>query len=102
MYLCEYGNNYVLYLLGGVAGTIMLYVVSLWLSRLPYRNMMMTLSKGSIVIIGFHIVIVRRLTELPDRMWGEDLIFAILILLMFVPLIRLMELFAPILLGRHK
>lgn len=102
MYLCEYGNNYVLYLLGGVAGTIMLYIISLWLSRLPYRNMMMTLSKGSIVIIGLHIVIVRRLTELPDRMWGEDLIFAILILLMFVPLIRLMELFVPILLGRHK
>lgn len=102
MYLCEYGNNYILFILGGMAGTVMLYVVSLWLCRLPYKYMMMTLSKGSIVIVGLHIVIVRRLTELPSRMWGEDLIFAILILIVFVPIIRLVELFAPILLGHHK
>lgn len=102
MYLCEYGNNYALYILGGISGTIMLFVVSLWLSRLPYRKMIMILSKGSIVIIGLHIVIVRRLMELPNRMWGEDLLFAILILLAFVPMIRLAELFAPILLGRLR
>lgn len=102
MYLCEYGNNYILYILGGMAGTVMLYVVSLWLSRLPYKNIMMTLSKGSIVIIGLHIIIVRRLAELPNRMWGEDLLFAVLILLAFVPMVRLVELFVPILLGRRK
>lgn len=102
MYLCEYGNDYVLYILGGMAGAVMLYVVSLWLSRLPYRNMMMTISKGSILIIGSHIVIVRRLTELPDRMWGEDLVYSFLILLVFVPLIQLAELFFPIVLGKHK
>lgn len=100
MYLCEYGNNYALFILGGMSGTTMLYVVSLWLSRLPYRNMMMSLSKGSILIIGLHIIIVRRFTELPDRMWGEDLLFSVLILLAFVPLVRLAELFFPILLGR--
>ena len=102
MYLCEYGNNYSLYILGGVAGSSMLYVLSLWLCRLPYRNMIMTLSRGSIVIIGLHIVIVRRLTELPDRMWEEDLVFSILIMFGFVPIIRLSELFFPILLGRHR
>ena len=102
MYLCEYGNNYALYILGGMAGTVMLYIVSLWLSRLPYRRMMTALSNGSIVIIGLHIVIVRRLTELPNRMWGEDLLMAVLILLAFLPVIRLMELFFPILLGKRK
>lgn len=102
MYLCEYGNNYALYILGGMSGTSMLYVVSLWLSRLPYRNMIMTLSKGSILIIGLHIIIVRRFTELPDRMWEEDLLLAFLLLLAFVPLVRLAELFFPILLGRKS
>lgn len=102
MYLCEYGKNYALYIIGGLAGTAMLYVVSLWLCRLPYRNIIMTLSKGSIVIIGLHIVIVRRLAELPNRMWIEDLIFSILILLVFVPLIWIIERFAPVLLGRYK
>lgn len=102
MYLAGYGTNYPLYIIGGVGGTMMLYPVSLWLSRLPYRNMVTTVSKGSIMVIGLHIILVRRLTELPDRLWGEDLLLAILILCCFVPLIRLAELFFPILLGRHQ
>jgi hypothetical protein len=102
MYLCGYGNNYILFVIGGMVGAVMLYVVSLWLSRLSYRRMILTLSKGSILIIGLHIVLVRRLVELPNRMWSEDLIMAILILLLFVPVVRLAELFFPLLLGRHQ
>lgn len=100
MYLCEYGNYFLLYILGGVAGTLLLYTFSLWLSRLPYHNMVITLSKGSIVIIGLHIIIVRRLTELPDRFWYEDFVFSVLILLCFVPIVRLAELFFPLILGK--
>ena len=102
MYLNSFGNNYALYIIGGVAGTCMLYIMSLWLSRLPYRSIVQTLSKGSLMVIGLHIIIVRRLTELPDRIWIEDLVFAFLVLLAFVPLIRMAELFFPILLGRYK
>ena len=101
MYKNGFGDNYALYIIGGMAGAMMLYVVSLWLSRLPYRQMTLTLSKGSILIIGLHIVIVRRLTELSDRFWTEDFLFALLILFSFVPVIRLAELFFPILLGRR-
>lgn len=102
MYLNGYGNNYALYILGGVAGSLSVYILSQWLSRLPYRTMAITISKGSILIIGLHIIIVRRLTELPDRLWCEDLLSSLFILLCFVPLIRLTELFFPILLGKHK
>lgn len=102
MYKNGFGDNYALYIIGGMAGAIMLYVVSLWLSRLPYRQMVLTLSKGSILIIGLHIVIVRRLMELPDRMWCEDLLFSLLILFSFIPIVRLAELFFPVLLGRHR
>jgi hypothetical protein len=102
MYKNGFGDNFALYILGGMAGATMLYVISLWLSRLPYRQMVLTLSKGSILIIGLHIIIVRRLTELPDRLWGEDLLLSILILFSFVPIIRLAELFFPVLLGRPK
>lgn len=101
MYKNGFGDNFALYIIGGMAGAMMLYVVSLWLSRLPYRQMTLTLSKGSILIIGLHIVIVRRLTELSDRFWTEDFLFALLILFSFVPVIRLAELFFPILLGRR-
>ena len=102
MYLNGFGNNYVLYILGGMAGTGMLYVISMWLSRLPYCKMVQSLSMGSLLIIGLHIIIVRRMTELPNRVWGEDLAYAILILFAFVPIIRLAELFFPTILGRHK
>ena len=64
--------------------------------------MVLTLSKGSILIIGLHIILVRRLQELPDRMWGEDLLLSVLIVLCFVPIVRLAELFFPILLGRRR
>ena len=101
MYKNGYGDNYALYIIGGMAGSLMLYVVSLWLSRLPYRQMVLTLSKGSLLIIGLHIVIVRRLMELPDRMWAEDLLLSVIILFSFVPLIRIAELCFPILLGRY-
>ena len=102
MYLNGFGNNYALYIIGGMAGTGMLYAVSLWLSRLPYRTMVQTLSKGSLLVIGLHIIIVRRLTELPNRIWAEDLLLAIILLLAFFPIIRFAELFFPILLGRGK
>lgn len=101
MYKCGFGNNYALYVIGGISGSLMLYIVSLWLGRLPYHQMILTLSKGSILIIGLHIIIVRRLTELPDRMWGEDLLFSLLILFSFLPIIHLAERFFPLLLGRQ-
>lgn len=102
MYLNGFGNNYLLYIVGGMAGASMLYVISLWLSRLPYRGLVQTLSKGSILIIGLHIIIVRRLTELPNRMWLEDLLSSLLILCSFYVLIRISELYFPILLGQYN
>lgn len=100
MYLNHFGNNYALYIVGGIAGTAMLYIMSLWLSRLPYRNTVLLLSRGSIAIIGLHIIIVRRLAQLPDRLWIEDFLFAVLVLLAFIPIVRFMELHSPFLLGQ--
>ena len=102
MYLGEYGNNFALYVVGGLVGSLLLYTISLWLSRLPYRNMVHLLSKGSILIIGLHIVIVRRLTELPERLWFENVMFSVMILLFFVPVVQLAERFFPILTGQYR
>lgn len=102
MYLNGFGNNYILYILGGMAGTCMLYVMSIWLCRLPYYEMVQTLSKGSILIIGLHIIIVRRLAELANRVWLEDLLLSVLVLFAFIPFIRIAELYFPLILGRHN
>ena len=100
MYLCAYGNNFLLYVVGAFAGTAMLYVMALWLSRVGGKMIATTLSKGSILIIGLHVIIVRRLTELPDRMWLEDLFASVFILLGFIPIIQLAERYCPLLLGK--
>lgn len=102
MYKNGIGYNYALYILGGMAGTLMLFVASRWLCRIPNRKMILTLSKGSILIIGLHIIVVRRLTDLPNRMWEEDLIFSLFILFAFVPFIRLAEVYFPFILGRYN
>lgn len=86
----------------GMAGTCMLYVMSIWLCRLPYYEMVQTLSKGSILIIGLHIIIVRRLAELANRVWLEDLLLSVLVLFAFIPFIRIAELYFPLILGRHN
>ena len=102
MYLCGFGHYYGLYIVGGVAGTLMLYVLSLWLGRLWHSDMMTTLAKGSILIIGLHIIWVRRLAELPDRFWGEDLLLSLSILLLFIPIVQLCEQYFSWLLGMYK
>ena len=126
MYLAEYGNSYILYIIGGVAGTLMLFFLSqlaCTVSHLsphtshlsphtshltphtsypsPLSDLVTTLSKGSLLIIGLHIIIVRRLTDLPDRLWLEDLLWSVLILLAFIPVVRLAERFCPLLIGRQ-
>lgn len=102
MYLCGYGNNFAGFLVGTLAGTAMLYVLSLWLSRMPSTTMVDTLSRGSILIVGLHIIIVRRLMELPDRFWPEDLFFSVFILMAFYPIIRLVQRYCPWLMGQIK
>jgi fucose 4-O-acetylase-like acetyltransferase len=102
MYLCGYGNHFVGFLVGTIAGTLMLFVLSLWLNRLPYTTMVDTLSRGSILIVGLHIIIVRRLMELPDRFMLEDLFFSLFILMAFYPLIRLVQRYTPWLMGQIR
>ncbi len=102
MYMAGYGNNFALFILGGIAGTTMVFIISKWAERLSKNYMAMLISKGSIVILGLHIAIVQRLCELPYRSAIEDFAFSVLILLLFVPLIRIVEIYFPILLGKYR
>jgi len=102
MYLCGYGNNFILFLVGTLAGTTMLYVLSLWLSRLHGISVIKMLARGSILVVGLHIIVVRRLTELPNRLWQEDFLFSLLILMSFYPLVLLSQRYFPWLMGQKK
>lgn len=102
MYRASFGNRFDLFLLGGLAGTAMIYILSKWASLLPYRKMIILLSKGSIVMLGLHIIFVNRLCDIPNRTAIEDMFFSIFIILLFVPIIRIIELLFPILLGYYR
>lgn len=102
MYRCGYGNSFLLFVVGALGGIMLLYIVSLWVCRLLYSSIVEKLSSGSILIVGVHIIIVRRLMELPNRTWGEDLLFSLMILLAFYPIIILTKRYCPILLGQYR
>ena len=102
MYLCGYGNSFALFSLGTVAGTAMLYILSQWLSRLPVNTVIETISRGSILVVGVHIIVVRRLMELPNRFWMEDFIISLLILLAFYPIILVVQYYCPWIMGQRK
>lgn len=101
MYVNSYGDNYVLFLLGGTAGTILIYIISKWLKRFD-ASIIRTLSKGSILILGFHMTFKSYSRVLfPTPSW-LDPILAFVILLIFIPIILLAEQYFPIILGKYR
>lgn len=99
LHCCYYGGNMLLFLLGGVAGSIMVFAVSKMLGRAS--NMVVIISRGTIIILGFHKLII-------DFVWlffpasYLDIVFAALIVVLFVPLIIATEKYFPLLAGKYR
>lgn len=102
LYLCQYGKDYMLYLCGGVSGTIIVFILSGYLSFMDGK-ILRVLSSGTIIILGFHthlIYVVKRL--LPEMSgWGYYGV-SLVILFCFYPIILLTARYVPVLLGRRK
>lgn len=99
IYRFIYGNNILLYLLGGVAGTCLLFFVSKMFDNSP--NWVRILALGSIVILGFHrylIILYRHFFEQNPF----DILVALVILLLFVPVIGLCISYFPWLVGNRR
>jgi len=100
MYMCVYGNNILLFLIGGFAGTSTIFSLSKMLHSKP--NSIVTLSKGTILILGFHpwfILWIRTHQPTPSLF---DFLFALLIVLFFIPIILFSEKYFPIILGKYR
>lgn len=101
MYKNGYGNNILLFILGGVAGTVMVFIFSKWLNRIRIK-FVVNISNGTILILGFHcylILLVRKFFSLPTSM---DLLYSFLIILIFIPVIRFTEKYMPCLIGKYR
>lgn len=99
VYRLIYGTNIFLYLLGGLAGTCLLFFVSKMFDR-P-AGWVRTLSVGSVIILGFHLYLIVMFRHFVDRN-PLDVLVACVILLLFLPVIRFCLRFVPWLVGNRK
>ena len=99
LHCCCYGGNMLMFLLGGVAGSIMVFAVSKLLGHAS--GMVAIISRGTIIILGFHKLII-------DFIWlffpasYLDIVFAALIVVLFVPLIIATEKYFPLMAGKYR
>ena len=100
MYDATYGKNILLFFIGGIAGTCAVFVISFFVKS--YKPIaVVTISKGTIIILGFHQLLIRLFDRLPAIFHSVffEYVVALLILLTFIPIIRLTEKYFPVLLG---
>ncbi|MBP5715190.1 MAG: acyltransferase family protein [Prevotella sp.] len=96
---CNYGGNIFFFLVGAVAGTVMIWALSKLLGFTP--KAITVVSQGTIIILGFH----KMLIDLARAFFNPslfDIIFATLILLLFIPLIISIENYFPLMAGKYR
>jgi hypothetical protein len=99
MFRCDYGGSIFLFLVGGVAGTVMIWALSVLFGCAP--KVIAIISRGTIIILGLHKVLI-------DLVWAFvtpsvlDVVFAALILLLFIPLIIATEKYFPLMAGKYR
>ena len=100
MYMCSYGRNILLFFVGGIAGTVMLYALSK-LTHGGYKYVK-TISIGSIIILGFHGHFINTIRIFFSNPCYLDFLFAFLILVLFIPIILLSSMYFPCLIGKMR
>lgn len=99
MFRCDYGENILLFLLGAVAGTVMIWAIAKLAGPAP--GSIIVISRGTIIILGFHKMLIDlvRAYCTPSAL---DVVFALLILLLFFPIIVATEKVFPLLAGKYR
>lgn len=100
VYRNEYGSLFSLYLLSGLAGVTLVYI----LSKLTYVNkwggVIKTLSQGNLLTLGIHIYLITLLKAIMPTSDVLYYVLAFVILVFMYPIIKLAERKAPYLIGK--
>lgn len=97
----SWGNYYILFILGGLSGSVIVYLLSNRLSKWNSKALQL-LSSGTIVILGLHMHFIRLyqiVIPFPSSIW--DYLTAYLLLLLFIPIIQLIKNYFPVLMGKR-
>lgn len=108
MYKSEYGQNVFLALLGGIIGSLCVFILSVYLNRCKIR-LSYYISIGTIVILCFHRDINHPLLKIIDKLdlgivanGMATLLSSFIVLLCFIPIIYVIKKYVPIILGNRK
>lgn len=109
MYNAGYGENILLFLIGGISGTIMLVACSMLLDNIDVFSIVSLYSKGTIIILAYQIVFLFSIEQFLSRILGGllyhdgiTLAFSVVIYLAFIPIIKIVNKYFPILVGYRK
>lgn len=101
VYCNVYGNSILLFYMGGIAGTLLIYVISRFLDK--YNPLWVRdISIGSILILGLHYGFVAKYVQFMGESNLYDYIVALALILIFVPIIRFIQKFCPLLIGIYR
>lgn len=103
MYTNGFGANYILFYIGGISGTMIVFFISFKLKTFNGK-VLETLSKGTIIILGFHIYFIKATHVvnnhiIPLHLHITSYLASIFILLIFYPIILFCKRYFPIILG---
>lgn len=99
MYCCNYGRNMMLFLLGGIAGCVMIFAASKLLGNAS--KIVVIISRGTIIILGFHKLFID-LIRLFFPASYLDIGFAAFVVVFFIPLILATEKYLPLMAGKYR
>ena len=99
IYTFTYGNSLFLCLLGGMAGTCLLYFVSRFFER-PVK-WIKTISVGAVLVMGYHIYPILFYRYFVNKN-PLDVFAAVAILLLFIPITRFCVRYVPWVVGNRK
>lgn len=95
VYNNDYGRSYILFLIGSMCGTILLYTISVMMEN-RFSSIIQTLSIGNIITLGFHPIIIAQIGP-QDGFIAYATSF--IILFSFYPITLLAKKYFPYILG---
>ena len=99
LHACCYGGNMLLFLLGGLAGSIMVFAVSKLFGRTVQP--ITIISRGTIIILGLHKLLIYLFRAFFPAS-SLDVVFAAIIIILFVPVILMVEKSFPLMAGIYR
>lgn len=101
LYRCSYGSNLFLCIIGGVAGTLVLYSISL-LTQDLFDKLSGIVGGGTLIILALHfeiITLIQRILSISGLLLYVE---SLIVLLVCIPIILFTKKYTPVLYGKYR